>query len=521
MTSDRAKSTGAAAAVLLLFLGGCLARAAEPANAPPGRAPVRGILYNEDDSHRFTMDPPGAMKPGRLDQLVDELADSQVTVMLICCCAQNTAYDSKAWDAQSKGFDPAKDNNQPYFGDIPQADREGFRQWAHNQRRMFDLGVDPMQRMIDRCRSRRIRPWISVRMNDVHDVQHVNSPMHSRFWRERPDCWRYQDRFRAWNDRCLDYGKQPVRDHMMGLLRELCDRYDADGLELDWNRFPLHFREGEEIEQGKRLTEWLVEVRQLVRAAETKWKHPIWLAARVPARPEVSLGTGLDAPSWAKRGLIDHLIVAPFWATTDFDIPVERWRELLQGTGVGVTAGLEVRVQPFPGGPTLDNTPERRRGAAMAALARGSQGIYVFNYFDAGSQMPNLFREMHSVETLADKDRSYVVTFTDIHVPGKPIPAALPKRLAPGESGEFRLFTGPKPPAAAKGEVLLTLAPEKPGAKPHAQVALNGQPSAGSTAAFAPDAFRVGYNTVRVTNSGTSNMTVERVELAVRFSPKK
>jgi len=27
-------------------------------------------------------------------------------------------------------------------------------------------------------------------------------------------------------------------------LHELCERYDLDGLELDWNRWVLHFRPG-------------------------------------------------------------------------------------------------------------------------------------------------------------------------------------------------------------------------------------------------------------------------------------
>ena len=487
----------------------------------PARAPIRGILYNEDDSHRFMLDPPGQMKPQRLDQIVDELADSQVTVMLICCNAKNVGFPSKVWDVHCRGFDPAKDNDQPYFGDVPKEDREIFRRWAHNLKVMLDAGIDPMQRMIDRCRQRRISPWVSIRMNDVHDAHLLRSPLHSRMWMEHPEYWRYPDRFNSWNDRCFNYGLKPVRDHMMALIREVCERYDLDGLELDWNRFPLHFREGEEIEQGKVLTEWLVEVREVVRAAERRWKHPIWLVARVPARPEVSYGTGLDAVTWARRGLIDHLIVAPFFLTTDYDIPVERWRELLQGTGVGVTAGLEIRVQPYPGGPVLPNTPERRRGAAMAHLARGSQGIYVFNYFESrsevGGELWQLFNEMHSVDALAKKDRSYVVTYVDINIPGKPIPPALPRRLAPNQSAEFQLFIGPKPLATSRGEVLLTLKPNDGQEPCVARVALNGKESSADRPGFPPEAFQDGYNTIRVTNAGNKPMRIEGVELVVRF----
>ena len=467
---------------------------ADPSPVPQASRPaIHGILYNDDDSHRFGLDPPGAMKPERLDMLVDELADSQVTVMLINCNAQRTNYQSKVWDVYD----------------------------MDNVRAMFAAGVDPNQRMIDRCRKRGISPWISIRMNDVHDAHKPNPSFHSRFWMEHHEYWRYPDRT-GWEDRALNYGLKPVRDYMMLLIREVCDRYDMDGLELDWNRFRLHFREGEEIEQGKALTEWMVEVREVVRAAEKKWKHPILLVPRVPARPDVSYGIGLDAITWAKRGLIDHLIVAPFFGTTDYDIPVEQWIELLRGTGVGVTAGLEIRVQPHPSAPVLPNTPERRRGAAMAALARGSQGIYLFNHYDIGGTMPFLLNEMHSVDSLVNKDRIYTVTYADIAIPGKPIPAALPKSLKSGESAEFRLFIGPKPLTTAKAEVQLILKPEKEGEKCTAQVMLNGHPpTANAGYVFNADAFQEGYNVVRVVNAGTLAATVESVELALRFPPSE
>jgi hypothetical protein len=314
---------------------------------------------------------------------------------------------------------------------------------------------------------------------------------------------------------------EPVRDNMMGLIKEVCERYDLDGLELDWNRFPMHFREGEELEQGKVLTEWMATVHQVVEAAQEKWNHPIRLAARVPAQPDVAVGTGLDAVTWARRGLVDHLIVAPFFTTTDFDIPVERWVELLEGTGVGVTAGLEIRVQSYPGSPTLPNTPERRRGAAMAALARGSQGIYLFNHFDLGREMPYLLSELHSIEAMKGKDRDYVVTFVDINVPGKRIPPSLPKKLAAGESAEFRLFIGPEPIPGARGEVHLRIADDQEHDETAPHVALNDRPiGTGTGVEFSRDRFREGYNTIRVTNAGESAMTVEVVELSVRFDRK-
>ena len=475
-------------------------------NAPrkPG-VQVSGILYNEDDSHRFVMDPAGEMQPDRLDQLVDELAGTQVKVMLICCCAKKTNFPSTSWEPHCDGYDPANLKDK----------------WSRNMKRMFDLGVDPTGRMVDRCRVQGISPWVSMRMNDVHDAGELESRLHSRFWREHPEYWRYPKRFKNWNDRCLNYALQPVRDHAMALIREVLARYDIDGFELDWNRFPLHFREGEETQGGTLLTEWLAQVREAVTTAEGRVGHHIVLAARVPAVPEVSIGTGLDAVTWAKRGLIDHLIVAPFWATTDYDIPVERWNELLDGTGVGVTAGLEIRIQPAPGGTTIPNTAERRRGAAMAALARGSQGIYLFNYFDIGRAMPTLLEEMHSLEALRGKSRSYVVTYHDIHVPGAYHQRRLPQTPGPGAAVEWRIFVGPQPKQGARGQVQLGLRSDAPERTPSVQVEVNGIQAAALPAqglfGIGRDTFRDGYNTVRVTNTGAGKVVIDMVELSVLF----
>ena len=490
----------------------------ERTSAKSSHSVIHGILYNEDDSHRFRLDPEGTMKPKRLDRIVDALADSQVTVMLICCNGKKAVYDSKAWEIYSEGFDPAKDDSQAFFGNQPLGQRADTRQFVRNLQIMLEAGVCPMQRMIDRCRNRGISPWVSVRMNDAHEATVLKSPEHSRFWMEHPE-------FHLPNHGTnvgLNYGIKPVRDHYMALLREVCDRFDMDGLELDWNRFCPYFVDGEEVNQSKVLTKWMGEVRQVVRAAEKKWKHRIYLAARVPARPEVSMGLGLDAVTWTKLGLIDHLIVAPFWVTTDFDVPVERWSELLKDTGVGVTVGLEQNVRAY-WNEFIPNTPELRRGAAMAALGRGSQGIYLFNYFNFADQKnpallndSYLFKEMGSIESLLSKDRSYTITYVDIDLAGKPIPGLLPKKLLPNESADFSMFIGPKPLPSVRGKIYLRLSAERSGESCEARVTLNGQPPI-SDFTFGSAAFREGYNTVRVVNTGKSAMTAHTVKLSLQF----
>jgi len=196
------------------------------------------IIFNEDDSARFGLAPAGEITPEHLDRIVDGLADSQVQVMVICCCAQKTNFPGKAWETHCEGFNPNLGNDQPYLTGATPESVEWFRRWAENMWVLHHQGVDPTGRIDNRCHKKGISPWVSIRMNDMHDAHLPDSPIHSRFWREHPEYWRYQNRFNAWTDRAFDYGQKPVRDYTMSLVQELCERYDFNGLELDWLRFP-------------------------------------------------------------------------------------------------------------------------------------------------------------------------------------------------------------------------------------------------------------------------------------------
>ena len=67
------------------------------------------------------------------------------------------------------------------------------------------------------------------------------------------------------------------------------------------------------------------------RAAE-RLGHPVKLGVRVPSRPETARMLGMDGVAWAKEGLVDVVAPSPFWATCEFDIPMQEWGRLLEGS---------------------------------------------------------------------------------------------------------------------------------------------------------------------------------------------
>lgn len=412
------------------------------------------IILNEDNSHYFytraVRDADSAAAD--VDAWADQYAGTQVGELVLCVSAMKANFDSRVLEPIWAGFDPEQGEEQPLFASEPAAARSGLLNWARSAWQLHQYGIDAYERWIDRSRAAGISPWISVRMNDVHSVNDEDSFMHSTLWRTRPDLRRVGYKFDRWTDKALDYGQREVRDRALAFLREIAERYDLDGLELDWMRFGFHFRPGFEDEGAALLNEFVRNVRLLLDEQGAKRGRRIKLSVRVPSRPDASLALGIDAVEWARRGWIDQVVAAPFWETTDTDIPIELWKQLLHGTPVVLAAGLELLVRAYPASELRHkNTPESVRGAAISFLSRGADRIYLFNYMDSHTAIdeidayPGLLRELGSLDTLRGKPRRHIVTYADTRAPGQPAAALLPLRCVAGSYANVRIHLGERP----------------------------------------------------------------------------
>ncbi|OPZ88182.1 MAG: hypothetical protein BWY76_00078 [bacterium ADurb.Bin429] len=443
-----------------------------------------GIALNEDNSHYFASRAGQALDREAVASWVDQYADTQVRELLLCPNAMRASYASAVREPIWHGYDPDGPDDQPLFASLPPAGRAGARRWVHTAWQLAHDGIDPYAVWIERARQHYLSPWMTMRMNDLHGVDDDANFMHSEFWRAHPEYRRVPYRFAGWTDRALDYGREEVRDHAMRFIRELAECYDFDGLELDWMRFGYHFRPGYEAEGAELLTAFTAEVRKLLDGWEHTRGHRIFLGARVPSRPMTALRLGMDAVAWARKGIVDWLVVTPFWATCETDMPIELWRTLLDGTGVTLCAGLEVLLRPYPGYPAHPcNALETVRGAAAAMLDRGADRVYLFNYMDGETAMANveedygaLLREVGDLKTLKDKPRRHVVTFADTWAPGEAEGYLLPSAMSAGSWKTFRLPTGPAPSGAS--EVILGIQDGLALAYDSLEVRVNGAPCA-------------------------------------------
>jgi hypothetical protein len=411
-----------------------------------------GLCLNEDNSHYFYTRAGQKLDEAAVDSWVDQYAGAQIRELMLCPNAMRTSYASSVWDPIWRGYDPNGPDDQPLLASSSPEARQSARRWIHTAWELHQAGIDVYARWIRRARQLGLSPWLSVRMNDVHNVDDERSFLHSEFWRENPHLRRVPYRFAHWNDRAFDYGRAEVRAHHFRLIKELAERYDFDGLELDWMRFGYHFRPGHEAAGREILTEFTADVRRLLDGWQHRRGHRIRLGARVPTRPATALGLGFDPVTWARRNLVDLLVVTPFFSSSETDIPIELWKQLLDGSRVTLAAGLEILVRPYPDFQApLRNSLLTARAAAASFLERGADRVYLFNFMDSDTAMddlanyPTLLREAGSLGTLRGKPRRHVLTFADTWAPGEPRASALPVSCEPGRWYAFRLATGPQP----------------------------------------------------------------------------
>jgi hypothetical protein len=155
---------------------------------------------------------------------------------------------------------------------------------------------------------------------------------------------------------------------VLAQLRECCERYPIDGLELDFQRFPMYFKPGEEAKNFETMTAWMREIRAMTREVGEKRRTPLLLSARVMARPEQNLGIGINPVSWAKDGLIDF-VIASHYLHNNFPLPIKEYREKLPAN-VPLYASIEV-----------ERSADDYRRIAEELYRDGVDGLMMFNYF--------------------------------------------------------------------------------------------------------------------------------------------
>lgn len=418
----------------------------------------RPVSLNEDCNHFFVNRRKQRLTHESIRSWVDQYRNTLVSDLILNVNAMRSSFPSRHREAWWDGFDPSGGPNQPFLKPLPESARQTWFEWIRCAWQMNEDKLDLFAIWLPEIRKQGMTPWVSIRMNDLHEVDKEDHPMHSEFWRKNKQFRRVQHRFEQ-RDKALDYTHPEVRAHNFSYIEEVCERYDFDMLELDWMRFGFNFPPGQE--NPRILTDFTIEVRKLLDTWQKKRRHKIGIAVRVPSTPRTALALGYDTEAWANLGLINYVTVTNFWRTVDSNMPIDIWRRLLPKQ-VTLAAGIELGCNAFQGSLGTEgrawqsNSLETARGYALAYQQLGADKTYLFNYMDSDTTLDNVGEYKPLLEHLLDTNatRRHAVTYQDTWAPGEAPNYSLPVNLEVNRWAAFRLPTGP---AARSAKVRLGL----------------------------------------------------------------
>lgn len=332
---------------------------------------TRRVLYNFDgDSCLSTK--AGGKGPVAVDlddvkRLIEEVAydGSQVDTILVCINAQVMYYPTKA--GTLRGTLSTAEERAKW----PASEKQRFE----NLQAFFNRGVDPYAVMLAEAKRRGREALLTFRMNDDHG----NDFLRTQFQVDHPE-WRLGNELYRGKG-ALDFGRDEVRDYTFRLIEEAVQRYDCDGIELDFNRFPRFFKDGTTDERVTKMNSLVERVRGMLDDVGRGRGRRLTLSVRPPSNfgnppptPETARALGCDVLAWARNGWIDFVAVSEFLFERG-DLPIEQWRQAI--TTVPVYGGIECTR----GGGQKNLTADEYRAAAAQLWKQNASGIYLFNFF--------------------------------------------------------------------------------------------------------------------------------------------
>jgi hypothetical protein len=203
-----------------------------------------------------------------------------------------------------------------------------------------------------------------------------------------------------------------VRDYRLAQIRELAERYDLAGLELDFLRDDILFRDDmPEAERIEIVTDF---VRWTRAALDARPAPRRWLCVRIPQQLTALAHTGLDIERLRDAGVDMFNLSGWFHTTQRSDLPEVRrrapeaalYQELTQSTGAH-RYFIDNPLYGCDGDPKTSD--HQLYTTARLAKAQGADGMSLFNfaYYRSGSRpkdLPEMEPPFHVLPKLNDKE---------------------------------------------------------------------------------------------------------------------
>ena len=308
----------------------------------------------------------------------------------------NEVLDELAERERRSGQAQSKNPELPAHSAVPEEGRRFALQYIKQCRRLWSEDTDDLDLVVREGHKHGLEVFASVRMNDGHFMSATAGIEWCQLNRDHPE-------FNLDGPRTLfDFGHPEIRDWRFGHIQELAQKWDVDGIELDFIRFPVYFKEPA-AEKAPLMTELIGRMRSALDEAGQRRGRPILLAVRPLETLEASLAVGLDVGEWLRQGWIDLLIGGGGYMT--MDAPIE------QLVAAGHAAGCP--VYPCLSYPRSD---AYLWGWAANTYPKGGDGLYLYNIFAPSTDLP-VYRELSDPANLVGKSKLFDAQHRFINCP--------------------------------------------------------------------------------------------------------
>ena len=273
---------------------------------------------------------------------------------------------------------------------------------ARNLRRLIETAGGPLSALIPLCRGAGLPFFARLRMNSHYDIE-PDDPLWSDVRRQHPD-WCIGMPDSGYPVGSLEHGirtgfdfrHREVRNYRLAIIGELIERFELDGLELDFMRHPAFFRIAEAYQHRHLMTDLMREVRKRVAAAGAARNRPMQLAVRVPATLADAARIGLDVTRWMEEYLVDIVVVGGGFIP--YETPIREFVDMA-GDGIDVYGCIES---------TRYADEKNLRAIASHFYAGGAHGVQLYNFYTKGAEWNRrILNQLADPQTLVRLDKRY------------------------------------------------------------------------------------------------------------------
>lgn len=296
-------------------------------------------------------------------------------------------------------------------------------------------GNDPPKVIVREAHKRGIEAFFSFRINDIHDSLGSCTKEFPTFKEKNPD-WMIGQGWANCVWTSLRFDVPEVREIKFNTVKEIFEKYDFDGIEIDFLRSAPYFLPGTEPQNAHILTGLLRRIRNHLNEKAIQRGREITLAVRVNENLDACALDGFEVEKWIAEDMVDIIVLGS--GTIDLDI--EDFKALTEGTDILIYAclyGWPSKYMPI--------STEMVRALATNYFYQGADGIYTFNWYPHSSLYQDpLHDEMGDPQTLIGKDKTFAA---DRGEPSTAYPhnwmnLPLPAELKAGQTLEAPILVG-------------------------------------------------------------------------------